>query len=171
MCSIYKDSCLGHMAMHILLQDPKKRAQTSGRPRPEKDRLEQTRLQRFHLAANRSRPTEELATPRRESRGQNLPLRQPLENGYHNTFEYPRFKEARDDFLSTRKTWEELDLPVWRKEGDEDPYDAIESFFSYIHRQMSQTSVTARFHRSEFPFVLSMLRFKFLYTARRRGPD
>jgi len=39
----------------------------------------------------------------------------------------------RERLLGGKKTWPELDNPVWRKEGDDDSYDAIESFFDYLY--------------------------------------
>jgi len=38
----------------------------------------------------------------------------------------------RDRLLRGKRTWEDLDKPDWRKEGD-DSYDAIESFFDYLY--------------------------------------
>jgi len=43
------------------------------------------------------------------------------------------FLTRRRELLGLKTSWEEIDAPDWRKEGDEDPYYAIESFFSFLH--------------------------------------
>jgi len=60
-----------------------------------------------------------------------------VENGDHITFICPRFNKERAEWLGTRSTWEELDSPVWGKEGDDDLYDAIEAFFHYMFSQFA----------------------------------
>jgi len=53
------------------------------------------------------------------------------------TFGCWRFRKERAELIGTRSTWKELDAPMWVKEGDQDPYDAIEAFFSYLYSQLA----------------------------------
>jgi len=39
----------------------------------------------------------------------------------------------RKRYLGAKKDWPDLDSPDWRKEGDDDSYDAIEAFFDYLY--------------------------------------
>lgn len=59
------------------------------------------------------------------------------ENGYHITFECPKYRTQRRELLGSKATWEEIDAPDWRKEGDGEGYSAIEAFFSYLHSEIS----------------------------------
>jgi len=56
------------------------------------------------------------------------------QDGEHITFNCPRFSTIRKKLLGSRKTWEELDDPLWRKEeGDDSHWDAVEAFFYHIY--------------------------------------
>jgi len=61
------------------------------------------------------------------------PCGHPSQTGEHITFHCPQHAPMRRRLLVAKKTWPELDNPDWRKEGDEDSYDAIESFFDYLY--------------------------------------
>ena len=56
----------------------------------------------------------------------------PRQTGEHIVFHCSRHNLNRDRLLKGKRTWEDLDKPDWRKEGD-DSYDAIESFFDYLY--------------------------------------
>jgi len=60
-----------------------------------------------------------------------------IQNGYHITFECPKHRTQGRTLLGTKKAWEELDSPDWRKEGDGEPFDAIEVCFTYLCNEMS----------------------------------
>jgi len=56
------------------------------------------------------------------------------QDGAHILFDCPRLGTLRGQLLGTRKTWEELDDPIWRKEeGDDSHWDAVEAFFDHIY--------------------------------------
>jgi len=71
---------------------------------------------------------------------------EPPETGNHIVFHCPRFAAIRSRFLKGRSTWEELDKPVWMKEGegaDTEYFEATEEFFGHLYgpltgRQTSQ---------------------------------
>ena len=60
------------------------------------------------------------------------PCGYPRQTGEHITFHCPRYNTMRTRLLGSRRSWAEIDLPVWRKEGD-DSYDAIEAFFDFLY--------------------------------------
>jgi len=60
------------------------------------------------------------------------PCGHPRQTGEHIVFQCSRHNLNRDRLLRGKRTWEDLDKPDWRKEGD-DSYDAIESFFDYLY--------------------------------------
>jgi len=60
------------------------------------------------------------------------PCGHPVQTGEHITFHCPRHNE-RNRLLRGKRSWPEIDDPDWRKEGDDPPYDAIESFFDYLY--------------------------------------
>jgi len=43
----------------------------------------------------------------------------------------------RNRYLGTKTPWPDLDKPDCCKEGDDDPYDAIETFFDYLYSEDS----------------------------------
>ena len=57
------------------------------------------------------------------------------QTGEHITFHCPRHAFMRGQLLRSKGSWREIDDPDWRKEGDEDFYDAIESFFDYLYNE------------------------------------
>ena len=61
------------------------------------------------------------------------PCGHPSQTGEHVTFHCPQHALMRRRLLGTKKNWPELDYPDWRREGDEDPYDPIESCFDYLY--------------------------------------
>jgi len=61
------------------------------------------------------------------------PCGHPSQTGEHIVFQCPRHASLRKRLLRAKKSWPELDNPDWRKEGDDDSYDAIESFFDYLY--------------------------------------
>jgi len=63
------------------------------------------------------------------------PCGHPSQAGEHITFHCPQHALMRSQLLRSKRSWEELDDPDWRKEGDEDSYDAIESFFHYLYNE------------------------------------
>jgi len=60
------------------------------------------------------------------------PCGHPKQTGEHIVFHCPNHDPNRSHLLRGKKTWEDLDKPDWRKEGD-DSYDAIETFFDYLY--------------------------------------
>jgi len=61
----------------------------------------------------------------------------PLQDGDHLTFSCPRFATDRANLLGTRKSWEELDKPNWRKdEGDDSHWDTIEAWFDFLYQNL-----------------------------------
>jgi len=56
------------------------------------------------------------------------------EDGHQITYISLRFGQERTAFLGAKGTWKELDAPDWRKEGDEEPYDAIKGYCSFLHK-------------------------------------
>lgn len=61
---------------------------------------------------------------------------EPPETGHHIVFHCPRFAVIRADFLGERANWEELDEPVWKKEGegeDAEYFEATEEFFGHLY--------------------------------------
>lgn len=56
------------------------------------------------------------------------------ESRHHLVFCCPRFATTRAEFLKGRSTWEELDEPVWMKEGegeDAEYFEGTEEFFGH----------------------------------------
>ena len=61
---------------------------------------------------------------------------EPPETGHHLVFSCPRFARPRAEFLGERTSWEELDVPVWKKVGegaDTEYFEATEEFFGYLY--------------------------------------
>jgi len=61
------------------------------------------------------------------------------EDGWHITFECPRFHEWRAEYLGERRTWEELDKQVWVKRGEgdsEEIFEGTEAFFGLIYSRL-----------------------------------
>jgi len=56
----------------------------------------------------------------------------PRQTGEHIVFHCPNHDLMRTRLLRGKRSWEAIDEPDWRKEGD-DTYDAIESFFDYLY--------------------------------------
>jgi len=65
------------------------------------------------------------------------PCGHPGEDGHNITFTRLRFTKEGHEFVGAKSTWEELDAPDWRKEGDDGLYNAIEAFFSFIYHEIS----------------------------------
>jgi len=61
------------------------------------------------------------------------PCREPRASGDHIDLKWDIHRVQKTEFLK-RRTWANLDLPDWRKEGDHPPYDAVESFFDYLYQ-------------------------------------
>ena len=57
-------------------------------------------------------------------------------SGQHLVFSCPTHLTRRRELLGGRSSWEQLDAPDWRKEGDDPPYCAIESFFDYLYHNI-----------------------------------
>jgi len=60
------------------------------------------------------------------------PCGHPREDGNHITFTCPRFSLERRKLIGLAESWVELDAPRWIKEGDEEPHDQVEDFFTYL---------------------------------------
>jgi len=58
------------------------------------------------------------------------------QTGDHIVFHCPAYHDQRRALLRGKSSWEEIDAPDWRKEGDDPPYDAIESFFDYLYHNI-----------------------------------
>jgi len=72
----------------------------------------------------------------RKSQDPSCPCGHPIQTGDHITFHCPLHQSARNRYIRSRKSWPELDDPVWVKEGDEEAFDAIESFFDYLYHEL-----------------------------------
>jgi len=84
-----------------------------------------------------TRLPKKLAPQVTQSRHNQLPPRpHDFENGDHITFHCPRYRNARAHLGGASK-WADLDRPIWIEEEDEDGWDAVEEFFSYLHSQLS----------------------------------
>lgn len=58
------------------------------------------------------------------------------ENGHHIVFECPLYHTQRK-YMGNAKEWEEIDRPIWiREEEEEDEWDAVEAFFSFLYREL-----------------------------------
>ena len=65
------------------------------------------------------------------------PCGHQVQDGAHLTFHCPRWAQQRRELLGHRRTWEELHNPMWKKEGDEEPYDTIELFFHLLFQGLT----------------------------------
>jgi len=79
-----------------------------------------------------------------------------VEKGDHVTFECLRITKERRELPRGKTTWEELDLPDWRKEGDDDPNDAIKSFFNL-------STISFEFLTNHLPVALTVFTLPFSY--------
>ena len=62
------------------------------------------------------------------------PCGDPREDGHHVVFACPLLAPQRQALLGPMTTWEDLDTPRYAKlEGEDDPIDAAEEFFTVIH--------------------------------------
>ncbi|KAF8419092.1 hypothetical protein EV426DRAFT_712601 [Tirmania nivea] len=58
----------------------------------------------------------------------------PSEDGHHITFDCPKHHQQRQEFIGDARTWEVLNIPIWRKEeGEEEEWDAVEAYFAYLY--------------------------------------
>lgn len=96
--------------------------------------MAQNRAIGLQLAKDGPQATKTMATLHRGSRAHNLPSRHSTQDGHHITSECPKHKRSTngEEELLTKKMSDELDVPVWRKEGE-----LIEEFFPYLHPQPS----------------------------------
>jgi len=56
-------------------------------------------------------------------------------------------------YYEARATWAELDAPDWKKEGDEDSYDAIETFFNFLYQEISKEGMNRMRWLTRHPFL------------------
>jgi len=61
------------------------------------------------------------------------PCGHPVQTGEHIVFHCPLHTNERNRLLRGKKTLLDIDHPDWRKEGDDTPYDAIDTFFDYLY--------------------------------------
>jgi len=66
------------------------------------------------------------------------PCGHPSQDGDHITFDCGLFRKERKDPLGLRKSWEELEDPIGRKdEGDNSHWDTIEAIFDFVFCEFS----------------------------------
>jgi len=111
--------------------------QQEGRPhadwfRNPKTRLASARPQRLHLVPNRE-PQKSWLHKIGKGDDPSCPCGHPVQTGAQITFHCPLHNNEKNRLLRGKKAWTDLDTPDWRKQGDDPPYDAIESFFDYLY--------------------------------------
>jgi len=64
------------------------------------------------------------------------PCGNPRQDGHHITFVCSRFRKERRELVGLATTWEQLDAPMWAKEGGDEPYDRVEAFFGFLFTKL-----------------------------------
>jgi len=59
-----------------------------------------------------------------------------LDSSSMNPEHAPRWAHFRKELLGPRHTWEELDSPNWKKEGDDELHDTIELFSHFAFQNL-----------------------------------